>query len=539
MRLSRTGRVPAATAGESEIIEEPEDDQGDDDDTEERADQRGEQADDLADDLQDEPDDDEGEDDLQEVLDLDGGAIGHHGGRGVPATSVLCLPTPSRPCKGSVLCPPPRTCGTVLSAIQIQTQADPAFGVPLTRPAVRLVLAALLGLFLGLEREWSDMAAGIRTFSLTSLAGAVFTIVAVETGFEGLLLVGGAFVVVQSVLLAARGLVAEDALKLTTSVSLLVAYGVGALVAAGFVLGGVTVAVVSSLLLVLKRELHDFADALTREELRSVTEFAILAFVVFPLLPAEPVTVRGVGVEPRVAWLMVVTIAGIGIANYAVVRSYGGLGVVATGFFGGLASSTAVVGSMLGQVRRRPELESYAVAAVLLAEAAMALRNLAIALAFSFPAVLVRAVVPLGVFVGGAVVVALRSTDWDESVDLDLDSPFSLRNALAFGAVFLAILAVGTVAQTAFGTAGLYASSFVSGLVSSAGATTTAVLLYRSGSVSASVAVVAVLLATAASVVVKAGLALAGPRSFARRVARWSALLLVVSGAATLLVTTV
>ena len=419
------------------------------------------------------------------------------------------------------------------------TQVEPVFGTSLADPVGRLVLAALLGLFLGLEREWAEMEAGVRTFSLTSLAGAVFMLVARETGFEALLLAGGLLVVTQSVLLAVRGFYVDRALKLTTSVSLLVAYGVGALVVTGFVFAGVTVAVLSSLLLVLKRELHGFAGALSRDELRSVTEFAILAFVVFPLLPPGRISVQGVALEPRVAWLMVVTVAGIGIVNYTVVRSYGGLGVVVTGFFGGLASSTAVVGSMLDQVRQRDDLETYAVAAVILAEAAMAVRNLAIALAFSFPGVLVEAVVPLGVFVVGAVVLALRNATWDEAVELELESPFSLRNALAFGGVFLLILAVGTVAQTQFGTVGLYASSLVSGLVSSGGATTTAVLLYRSGSVSASDAVVAILLATGASVVVKAVLALAGPASFSRRVARQSALLLAAAAVATVLVTVV
>ncbi len=418
-------------------------------------------------------------------------------------------------------------------------QFDPVFEAALVQPAVRLILAALLGLFLGLEREWSDIDAGMRTFSLTGLAGGVFTLVATETGFESALLVGGLFVLVQAALLSLASLRDEGALHLTTSASLLVAYGVGALVVMGFVFAGVTVAIVSSLLLVLKRELHDFAGALSRDELRSVSEFAILAFVVFPLLPAERITIQTVTLEPRVAWLMVVTVAGIGFVNYTVVRTYGGIGVVVTGFFGGLASSTAVVGSVLDHVRRRPELESFAVAAVLLADAAMAVRNLAITLAFSFPSPLLAAVVPLGTFVVGAALVALWTAGQRESVDLDLDSPFSLRNALGFGAVFLLILAVGTVAQTEFGTAGLYVSSFVSGLVSSAGATTTAILLFRGGSISGSNAVVAVLLATAASVLVKTALALTGPRSFTRAVTRWSVLLLAVSGVATLLVTLV
>jgi len=407
-------------------------------------------------------------------------------------------------------------------------------------PVGRLVLAAVLGLFLGLEREWSDKPAGIRTFSLTSLVGGVAMLLAQETEVGPVLLaVGGLLVVVQGALLAVRGISSGegDALSLTTSVSLLVAFGVGALVVSGLVLAGVTVAVVSSLLLVLRRELHSFAGTLSHDELQSAIEFAILAFVVLPVLPAEPITVLEVPIEPRVAWLMVVTVAGIGIANYAVVQSYGGRGIAVTGFFGGLASSTAVVGTMLDHVRDSDAAVPYAIAAVLLADAAMALRNLSIALAFTFAfRPLTGVVVPLGALVVGSVAMSAVVADWDEPVEVELDSPFSLRNALTFGVAFLVILAAGTVAQIRFGTAGLLLSSALAGLVSSAGATTTAVLLYRGGTVDGDAAVVAILLATAASVVVKAVLAAAGPRPFARQVAGWSAALIVAGGGAAALV---
>ncbi len=416
---------------------------------------------------------------------------------------------------------------------------DSLSGAPLANPVVKVVIAGALGLFLGLEREWSKKSAGIRTFSLTSIVAAVFTILAEQTQLGvAMLVIGGVLVIVQGVLLAVQGLTSGDEgdpLSLTTSVSLLVAYGVGVLVAADFVLAGVSVAVVSSLLLVLKRELHGFAGGLSREELRSTAEFAILGFVVYPLLPAR-YEVLGYTLEPRVAWLMVVTVAGIGIVNYALVRSYGGRGAAITGFFGGLASSTAVVGTMLDQVRDREETIGYAVAAIVLADAAMALRNLAIAVAFTFDSSqppLFGVAVPLGVIIVGAFAIAFVTADWRGEVDIDLESPFSLRNVLAFGAVFLVILVGGTVVRQYFGTAGFYASALLSGLVSSAGTTTSAVLIYRNGGLSESATIVSILLATAASIGVKAGLATAGPRVFVRRIALWSAVLLVSAGIVT------
>ncbi len=414
---------------------------------------------------------------------------------------------------------------TVPSIVDFLTQ------VPLDNEVVRIALAGALGLFLGLEREWSHKPAGIRTFTLISLLGAVFTLLDEEV----LLFLGGLLVIVQGILLAVQGLTdeEEEGLSLTTSVSMLVSFGVGALVMQGYILVGVTVAVLSSLLLVLKRELHSLAWGLSREELRSAVEFAILAFVIYPLLPDEQFAF---GIEPRVVWLMVVTVAAIGIVNYAVVTTYGGRGIAVTGFFGGLASSTAVVGTMLDHVRQRPEAASYGVAAILLADAAMAVRNLAIALAFTLPSgrpILYGAVLPLGAVILGSVAIAAYTANWSEHVDIDLESPFSLRNALGFGAIFLLVIVGGALAQEQFGSAGFYVTALLSGLVSSAGATSSAVLLYMGGTLDAQTSVFGILLATASSIVVKAALTVSAPnKSFSYRVAAWSSVLLVGSAVA-------
>ena len=413
--------------------------------------------------------------------------------------------------------------------------------LPLDSEVAQVVLAGALGLFLGLEREWSHKSAGIRTFSLTSLLGAVFTIVDVES----LVVVGGALVIVQGVLVAVQAMLDDDidGLSLTTSVSLLVAYGVGVLVASGYPLEAVTVTVLSSLLLVLKRELHSFAWGLSRAELRSAAEFAIIAFVVYPVLPPGGYEIGtgglAVTVEPRVIWLLVVTVAGIGIVNYAVVQTYGSRGIAVTGFFGGLASSTAVVGAMLNHVRQRPETRSYAVAAILLADAAMAARNLTIALAFTLESgLLVGAVVPLGAVILGSFVIAALTADWGENLEMDLESPFSLRSVLGFGGLFFLVVVAGGLAASQFGTAGFYVTAALTGLVSSAGATTSAVLLYRGGPLTAEEAVLAILLATAASILVKAGLTFGGPdREFATRVAAFSTVLLVAAAAVTAVAT--
>ena len=211
--------------------------------------------------------------------------------------------------------------------------------VSITDPAV--LVAAALGMFLGLEREWSNKTAGIRTFRLRSLVGAAATTV----GEPVLVAIGDVLVRLQDTLLGVRGLVAtasesttDTGLSLTTSTSLLMAYAVGILVASGHLLLSVVISITSSSLLVLRRELHGFANQLSREEVHSAAEFAIIAFVVYPLLPNGTCGPWNV-INPPLVWTLVIVVSGIGFVNYALMQRYGGHGVMLTGFLGGLALS--------------------------------------------------------------------------------------------------------------------------------------------------------------------------------------------------------
>jgi len=397
---------------------------------------------------------------------------------------------------------------------------------------VRLTMAVLLGMFLGLEREWSQKSAGIRTFALISLLGAILTIIDAPL----LLAAGGVLIISMSVLLAVQSLIdreTETNLSLTTSASMFVAYGVGVLVAEGFVTESVTVAVLSSLLLVLKRELHEFAWGLSREEMRSATEFAILAFVIYPLLPDEAFGPWN-AIDARTIWLLVIAVSGIGLVNYVMVKRYEGRGIAATGFFGGLVNSTAVIAEMAQRAANRPALRNLAVGAILIANAAMAFRNALIVIPF-IPEVAFLVGVPLGTIAATGILLSLYVSDWEQDLETNLTSPFSLRNALVFGALFLIILVVAAGAQATFGSTGFLTTTFLAGLVSSGTATATAVTLFGTDQISADLAVAGVLAGTLSSILVKVFFAAAIDRELVRPVLFWNAILVVagvVAGAA-------
>ncbi|UVE50076.1 MgtC/SapB family protein [Haloferax larsenii] len=417
----------------------------------------------------------------------------------------------------------------------------------------RLFIAAALGMFLGLERERSKKTAGMRTFTLTSLIGGLAVVL--DSGI--VLAIGGLLVVVQAALLGGRGLVewngrpaAEEAvateeigpvaateddddddgvsLSLTTSTSLLVAYGVGAAVVAGYVIEGVVVALTSSLLLVLRRELHGFAHRLTTDEVRSAIELAIIAFVVYPLLPNRPLGPWD-AVRPQTVWLLVVAVSAIGFVNYVIIKRYGERGIAITGFFGGLVNSTAVIGEIAGRTQRNPSIRPLAVGAILMADAAMAIRNLSLIVVF-VPEIALEVGLPLGLIGLVGVSYALHSREWSVDLDVAFESPFSLKSALRFGLFFLVVLLASAAAQETFGTTGFVVTSFLGGFVSSGSVVTTVVTLYGGGQIGSTTAVVGVLAGTAASIFVKILLAASVDRTLLAPVARKSALL-VTSGA--------
>lgn len=394
-----------------------------------------------------------------------------------------------------------------------------------SQEVIRLAIAVLLGMFLGLEREWSKKSAGIRTFALISLLGAILTIV----DEPGVVLVGGLLIIAMSVLLAVQSLLDDEedsGLSLTTSVSMFVAYGVGALVAHGYLIESVTVAVLSSLLLVLKRELHEFAWGLTREEMRSATEFAILAFVIYPLLPTEQMGPWN-AIEPRTVWLLVVAVSGIGFVNYVLVKKYEGRGIAFTGFFGGLVNSTAVIAEMAKRAGNQPSLHQLAVGAILLANAAMAVRNAVIVIAF-VPETAIIVGLPLGAVALTGIGASTVVSDWRADIDTDLRSPFSLMNALTFGGLFLLILVVSAGAEVTFGASGFLTTTFLAGLVSSGTSTATAVTLVSTGQISTELAVAGVITGTVASILVKVFFAATIERSLVRPVLLWNLLLILV-----------
>jgi uncharacterized membrane protein (DUF4010 family) len=403
---------------------------------------------------------------------------------------------------------------------------------PFPPTADRLALALALGLFVGLERERRSKEAGLRTFACVALLGCTGGLLGERYALAMLGLVG-----ILVVFLNLHTLMSRQSAELTTSAALFLIAGAGVLCGQGHRLTPSALAVVTAALLAWKRPLTGFSQALTEPELRSAILLAILAFVIYPALPVGKVD-RWNLVEPRAALVIVILIAGIGFANYVLLKLYGARGIEMTGFLGGLVNSTVTVSEMAVRVRESSgRLEDAAYRGVLLATAAMLLRN-GVLLALVAPAALLASWLPLALMLGAGIALAQRGRSRPaetpaDTPDLQLESPFSIRSALQLGLLFVGIQVAGTLAQRELGEAGFYSVSIVGGLLSSSSAVASAASLAAQGTLTPAVAGTGALLASLVSALVNWPLIarLSGSPNLKRRVA-WALLLITLLGLA-------
>ncbi|MEB2286261.1 MAG: DUF4010 domain-containing protein [Myxococcales bacterium] len=373
----------------------------------------------------------------------------------------------------------------------------------------RLLLALAVGLFVGLEREHRGKEAGLRTFGFAALLGSLGGLLG-----ESYALMSLAFLGVLIIFLNLQALRAEQSAELTTSIALLVTGVGGVFCGLGHTFTPVAVAVMTAALLAWKEPLAGFSLGLTEAELRSAILLAILAFVVYPVLPSAAVDPWDL-IAPQSAWATVILIAGVGFASYVLLKIYGARGLEVTGFFGGLVNSSVTVADLAHRAHEtNGQLAEAAYRGMLFATAAMVVRN-ALLLGLLATAALAHAILPLGGMLLATIGLALagrRRYATAAQAPLQLDSPFSLATTLRYGVLFLALQVAGTLAQRAFGELGFYAVSAFGGLVSSASTVASAAMLATHATISPTTAGIGAVIASLTSVAVTLPLVFRTPR---------------------------
>ncbi len=211
---------------------------------------------------------------------------------------------------------------------------------------VKIVTTLFLCFLIGLEREEHRASfqddrrysfGGVRAFPLIGLIGYAMALI---SGPQLLPLTVG-FAVIGAFLWLSYQHKLETSKEpgVTTELSGLATYVVGALVSRDQFWIATTLAILSMLLLELKDFLENLATKIPGEEIFTFTKFLLLTCVILPIVPNQGYT--SFDLNPFKTWLIVVAISGVSYGSYLLEKvSKGKGGVRLAAVLGGAYSST-------------------------------------------------------------------------------------------------------------------------------------------------------------------------------------------------------
>ena len=328
--------------------------------------------------------------------------------------------------------------------------------------AIKIVLVLFLSFLIGVEREEHKSAlgsysfGGVRTFPLIGLIGYSIALLAGNQ----LLPVTLGFLVVGGFLLLSywHKLTRVEAAGVTSEMSGLATYLVGALVYYDHFWIATALSVASLLLLELKAALETLATRTAPQEILTFAKFLLLTAVILPALPNQEF--GRFHINPFKTWLAVVAVSTISYGSYVlqkVTRERGG--VVLTAFLGGAYSSTVTTVAMSRRAKREHRPHLFA-GGMLIASGVMYLRLVVLLTLFNrqlgamlAPAFLVLAAVAIAVGWFWS-----RRPDPDASAfkrEFEPGNPLELTTAFLFALLFLGMLVATQLAVTYLGRAGV------------------------------------------------------------------------------------
>jgi uncharacterized membrane protein (DUF4010 family) len=337
--------------------------------------------------------------------------------------------------------------------------------------AVQIVLVLFLSFLIGLEREERKAAGGsysfggVRTFPLIGLIGYSAALI---SGPQMLPLAIG-FLVVAGFLLVSywHKISTAETAGVTTEMSGLATFLVGALVCYGHLWIATTLGVASLLLLDLKAALEKLAVRIAPNEILTFAKFLFLSGVILPILPNKEFS--QFHINPFKTWLVVVAISAISYASYVLQKvTKGQGGVVLAALLGGAYSSTVttVVMARRAKLERRPHLFA---GGILIACGVMYVR-LVILLALFNRQLMLLLYIPFlvlaGLAVGAGWLWSRRADKNTQEVKREFEpkNPLDLVTAFLFAGLFLVMLVATQLAITYLGRTGVNTLAAIMGV---------------------------------------------------------------------------
>lgn len=335
----------------------------------------------------------------------------------------------------------------------------------------KILLVLFLSFLIGLEREERKANperysfGGVRTFPLIGLIGYAMALLA---GGQ-LMVVALGFGVVGALLVVSytHKLSTENNSGVTTEVSALGTYLLGALVYHDQLWIATTITVISMFLLVLKTSLEGLTQRVAPEEIFTFTKFLLLTAVILPVLPRAAFT--QFQINPFKTWLVVVAVSTVSYGSYLLLKvTRGRNGVLLSAILGGAYSSTVTTIALARRSRTEQQPHLFA-GGTLIASGMMYLRLALLVGIFNRGLVAVLGL-PFVLLAGSAILAGwLWSRIPDPAAErserkLEPGNPLELRAALLFAALFVSMVIMTHLAIAYLGQKGVYGLGGIMGL---------------------------------------------------------------------------
>lgn len=370
-----------------------------------------------------------------------------------------------------------------------------------------LAVVVFIGMLIGLEREYArhkeeKIFAGIRTFPLIGIYGFTSALISsiTEDWVYAIFFIGFAGLSIAAYYSSAK----DGKVGGTSEVSAFIVFLLGSLVYWGYILLPVIIAIIITLFLSLKIQLHSFVGKVNAADIYATLKLAIITLIILPILPDKTYGPFDV-LNPRLIWYMVILVSGISFVGYILIKFLGkDRGIILTSLLGGLVSSTALTYSLSKKSKIEVPLSFNYGLGVITASSMMFLRILLIISILNFSLV-VPLFIPVVMFAFVGIVASIffykRNLNLHEA-EIELKNPFELKSAFIFGIVFGLTIFLSKAAQVYFGDPGLYVASALAGF-SSVDAITISISRLYNQSVTLLVAMKAIVFATISNTVIK------------------------------------
>ncbi len=337
--------------------------------------------------------------------------------------------------------------------------------------ALPLLTSLLIGALIGLEREKTKQttkglsAIGIRTDILISLYGALAAFLGQH--FSPLLFI----LCLCSILIFTISsyiylMVKHERIGITTEISTILVFLYGAMAMGNYMQLAIILGIITTLILSVREYIHAAIKNLNYHELFDTIKFAIIAFIILPLLPNKnfdqevfsfllpnqpiPSAFNSINVlNPYNIWFLVVLVSGISFLGYILIKIFGkNRGITFAGLVGGLYSSTATSLTLSNKSKELPKTKSPFVAGIILACAISFIRTFIEIKTLNnelfiktFPTIALMGMYLLTI----GFLIMVRSKKETIKDNTNFQTPFSLKKALKLAIYIMCTLFIGKI----------------------------------------------------------------------------------------------